>query len=55
MLQSILNALGSFISSADTIFPFSDFPNISLLRMLLGFIILIVIISIFAGKEDKDE
>lgn len=55
MIQSILNALGQMIIATDTLYPFTDFPQISLLKMIIGLAILIIIVSLFTGKEDNDE
>lgn len=56
MIQSILQALGQMVSTTDTMFPFPDFPNISLAKMLVGLAILIILIGIFTGeREDSDE
>ena len=40
------------ISATDTLYPFTDFPQISLLKMLIGIAILAIILSLFTGKED---
>lgn len=55
MIQNILNALGQMISVTDTLYPFTDFPQVSLLKMAIGITILVIIIKLFTGKEDDNE
>lgn len=55
MLQNIMNIIGQLVSCTDTIFPFPDFPNVSLLKMIIGLLVLTVVIGIFVGERSDDE
>lgn len=55
MIQSILNVIGRLIQTTDTMYPFTDFPTVSLLKMIVGLIILTCIFVVFTGREDKEE
>lgn len=55
MLQNILNIIGRLVSCTDTMFPFPDFPGVSLLKMIIGLAALFVVICIFTGEGSEDE
>lgn len=55
MISTIIDCLSQFLSTLDTMYVFPDFPSISLLKMIIGFIIIIILLNVISGKETQDD
>lgn len=53
-MSTIIDCLRQYIVALDNMLVFPDFPQVSLLRMIIGIIIISILLSVISGKESHD-
>lgn len=54
-IERILRSIGLFLGELDNMYVFTDYPNISLLKFLIGLAIFVLLLSVALGDKPRKE